>query len=91
VVQSFNVVQHKNGAIAVGQLLDGAFEIQPGHRLVPRRQRLVPAVFFEPIGQYSHPRLPAPDEIEALVHRQPVEPGAERRITAETPELSMHV
>ena len=88
--EPFDVVQHERRAAPFRQLRQRPLEIDPIDRAVGqpvaacfRQQRRV----VEPVGQLARPRRAAANVIENLVHRQPVQPRAERRLAAEALEL----
>jgi hypothetical protein len=71
------------------QRIDGALEIDSADRAKyrHRRRHRHRIGLIERIGLMSHPRLAVAEDIQAVIHRQPIEPGAERRFAPEAAEL----
>jgi hypothetical protein len=90
--EPLDVVQHERRAAPHRQPGDRPFEVDAadgrgydgllGHRF----ER---PLFIKRLGPARHPRLPTSQEVEALIHRKPVQPGAETRLAAETAEFPM--
>ena len=88
VIEPFDVVQDERLAAAFRQPLDRAIEDPIRAIGVSRRaHRLERGIGVQRFGQLVHLRPPAPHVVEAVIERQPIEPGAERRIALEAPEL----
>ena len=82
---STNAARHPSGSSR-----ERALEIDPVDRAI--RQPMAARVrqhrrVVQPVGQLSRPRRPAADVIEDLVHRQPIQPRAERRLAAKAIQL----
>src|SRR2546421_6079358 len=90
-IEAFDVVQHERCAIPVGQLLYRAFDIETSDGCVAYRCRFVPSTFAETNGDGAHARLPAAHEIEAMMKRQPVEPGSDGGLTSKAVELAIRL
>ena len=89
VLKPFHVVEHERRASAFGQPRNSPLEIQPlgsdirhdlgsGHRLLVERRR----------GP-ARPGLAMLQVIETPIHRQPIQPGSYRGVTAKFRELSI--
>ena len=55
------------------------------------RRRFGSVLIVERLGRAAHLRLTPPQMIEAMVHRQAVQPGAERRFAAESGQLPVRL
>jgi hypothetical protein len=94
VLESFDVVKDESRATPLRQFRDRAVEIEPadrgGHNRDDRR-RLGSAFIVQRIGDSRHLRVPAPQDIEALVDGQTIQPGAQARVPSETPEFPVSI
>src|SRR5688500_7409559 len=91
-LESFNIVKHKSSPASRGQLRNRPLEIDAadgGWHEGSSRYRLVRPFLVQRPCRPGHLRLAAAQEIEALVHRQPVEPGAQGRIATEAAQLAV--
>ena len=91
VAESLDVVQEERCPARGWQRLDGTFEIDPAHRAQRRsggRHRRGVRLVHR-VGDLPHPGLPVPQHVEAVVHRQPIQPRAQRRLASITAHLSI--
>ena len=91
VIEPFDVVQHERLAAAFRQPFDRALEVHARNRRLAAGHRLERGLGVERLGQLVHLRLPAPHVVEAMVERQPIEPGADRRVALEAAKLAVRL
>ena len=91
VPEAFDVVQQERGPARRRQRIDGALQVDPADRAKyrHRRRHRRRVRLIQRVGLLAHPRLTVAEHVEAVVHRQPIQPGAERRFAAEAAELSI--
>jgi hypothetical protein len=91
-LQPFHVVQDERRAASLGELRQGALEIDAINRTIP--QPVSKAIrdygrVIESVGQLTGPRRPATDVIQNLVRRKPVEPRSKRRFPSEAIQFAV--
>src|SRR5262249_24350115 len=91
VIESLHVVQHEGFAAAFRQPLDGSLEIDACDRCLATRGWLERRLRVERLGELVHLGLPAADEVEAMIEREPVEPRADGRVALEAAKLAMRL
>jgi hypothetical protein len=88
-LKSFDVMQQKSRSCTLRQPCDGPFQVQPIDASPLAGLADAHDLFVQSRCYIARSRLPALEMIEAAVHRQAIEPGADGGIAAKFGELSI--